>query len=136
MLREADSPSRLPRTTSRLGGCNKKDTMGRRTMSDEALARLRDLIRHAMDMHGHDVKEACAEISEIRDRRMNGYLIEIPSRSFEHYIARTDSDIRQPSRPTIRAIAIYAGRPGQPLDLEKILAGRYVVEGGGIWTKD
>jgi hypothetical protein len=100
-------------------------------MCQEALARMRDVVRLAMDKHGHDVKEAIEEISRIRDKRVNGHLLQIPIRSFEHYIAWTDSDLRQPGRAIIRAMASYAG----DLDLEKILAGRYYVEEGKVWSE-
>jgi hypothetical protein len=99
-------------------------------MSDQALARLRDVLRCAMDLHGHDVKEAIEAISLLRDKWVNGRLQHIPIRSFEHYIARTDSDLRQPSRPVIRAIAQYAG-----VDPEKLIRGVYVVDGGAIWIE-
>jgi len=104
--------------------------MGRRTMEDRAVARLRDVLRWAMDMHGHDVREAIETISKYRDKHVNGVLQTIPVRSFEHYIARTDSDLRQPGRPIIRAIADYA-----ELDPEKLLHGHYYVDEGTIFVE-
>lgn len=103
----------------------RKGAVGRRTMSDEARLRLRDVCRWGMDHHGHSNTEGRIAVSRIRNKRMNGMLLEIPERSWEHYIARTDGDVREPSKAIIRAIAEYAG-----VNAEGVIGGRYYIEGG------
>ena len=112
-------------------------------MSGEALARMRDLLRTAIDLMDHLVEEARLDISRRVDRRVNGRLYEIPKRTFEHYIAWADSDLSQPDRPKLQAIADYMNDAGLPVDRKGLEAGMYFmqgnkvayIEGDGLWVQ-